>query len=499
MIDAAGEALAQVLTPDHVAWVLLGTLIGLVVGVIPGLGGVTGMSLLLPFIFGMDPYSGLALLMGMAAVVSTSDTFPSVLLGVPGSAGAQATIMDGYPLARQGQAERALGAAFASSVAGGLIGAAVLLVAIVTIKPLVLAIGSPELFMLALLGLCMVALLAAGQPIPGLIVGALGLLTGTIGAAPATAEYRFTFDNLYLYGGLSITLVALALFAIPEMLDLLIEDTPISRRVKLLGKRLDGLRDAVRHRFLVARSAVLGNLVGIVPGLGGAVTDWLAYGMARQTVKDSSKFGSGDIRGVIAPESANNANTAGSLVPTLLFGIPGSPTTAVLLGGLILLGVQAGPEMIDEELPLTLSIVWTLALANCFGAIACFLLAKPISRITTVPPKALVPCLLVVITYAAYQSSYHWGDITVLILLGAIGWWWKQIGWPRAPFIVGFVLAEPAERYLHLSMSRYGTDWMFRPGVLVIAALIAVGFAIELRRQRRARARRRDEPQEVES
>lgn len=497
MIDAAGEALTQVLTPDHVGWVLAGTVIGLIVGVIPGLGGVTGMSLLLPFIFGMDPYSGLALLMGMAAVINTSDTFPSVLIGVPGSAGAQATIMDGYPLARQGQAERALGAAFTSSLAGGLIGALVLLATIVTIKPLVLAVGSPELFMLALLGLCMVALLTAGQPIPGLIVGALGLLVGTIGAAPATAEYRYTFDNLYLYGGLSITLVALALFAIPEMLDLLIEDTPISRRVKLLGRRMDGVRDALRNKFLIARSSVLGNFIGVVPGLGGAVSDWFAYGMARQTVKDSSKFGSGDIRGVIAPESANNATTAGSLVPTLLFGIPGSPTTAVLLGGFILLGIQAGPEMIEDDLPLTLSIVWTLALANCFGAAACFLLAKPISRITTFPPKVLVPCLFVVITYAAYQSSYHWGDITVLLVLGAIGWWWKQVGWPRAPFIVGFVLAEPAERYLHLSMSRYGIDWMARPGVVAIGLLIVLGFAVELRRQ--ARRRREPQPQEVGS
>ncbi|MPZ59829.1 MAG: hypothetical protein GEU93_00760 [Propionibacteriales bacterium] len=487
MIDAAGEALTQVLSLEHVGWVLFGTMVGLIVGVIPGLGGVTGMSLLLPFIFGMDAYSGLALLMGMAAVISTADTFPSVLLGVPGSAGAQATILDGYPLARQGQAERALGAAFTSSLAGGLIGAAVLLATLVIIRPLVLAVGSPELFMLSLLGLCLVALLTAGQPIPGLVVGALGLLAGAIGAAPATAEYRYTFDVLYLFGGLSIVLVALALFAVPEMLDLLIEDRPIAGKVRLLGRRLDGVRDALRNKFLIARSSVLGNFTGVVPGLGGAVADWFAYGMARQTVKGSSKFGSGDIRGVVAPESANNAVTAGALVPTLLFGIPGSPTTAVLLGGLLLLGVKAGPDMIDEQLPLTLSVVWTYAMANCFGAAACFLLTRQIARITTVPPKVLVPCLFVVITYAAYQSSHHWGDIAVLFVLGTAGWWWKQVGWPRAPFIVGFVLAEPAERYLHLSISRYGMDWLGRPGVLVIGALIVLGFVVELMRQVRGR------------
>lgn len=491
MIEAAAEAFTHVLSWHYIGWVAAGTFVGLLVGVIPGLGGVTGMSLLLPFIFGMDPYSGLALLMGMAAVVHTSDTFPSVLIGLPGSAGSQATIMDGYPLARQGQAERALGAAFTVSMVGGFIGAAVLLGTIVIIRPVVLALGSPELFMLTLLGLAMVGLLTAGQPLPGLIVGALGLLAGAIGAAPATAEYRYTFDAVYLYDGFPIVIVALGLFAIPEMLDLLIEDKPIAAQLKLLGGRLDGVKDAWRHKFLVIRSAVFGNFIGVIPGLGGAVADWLAYGMARETVKDPSQFGKGDIRGVIAPESANNAKEAGTMVPTLLFGIPGSPTAAILLGGLILLGVQTGPEMVGRQLPLTISIVWTLVIANAFGAAACFLLTRQIAQVTTLPPKILVPSLLVVVTYAGYQSSFHWGDIVLLLGIGTVGWWWKQVGWARAPFIIGFVLSEPAERYLHLSMSRYGLGWLGRPVVMSIAAIILLGIVVELTRQARTRRRLR--------
>jgi putative tricarboxylic transport membrane protein len=493
VIEAAGVAFEHVASLQYLGWVLVGTCVGLLVGVIPGLGGVTGMSLLLPFIFGMDAYSGLALLMGMAAVVHTSDTFPSVLIGLPGSAGSQATIMDGYPLARQGQAERALGAAFSVSMVGGFIGAAVLLGTIVVIRPVVLALGSPELFMFTLLGLTMVGLLTAGQPLPGLIVGALGLLTGAIGAAPATAEYRYTFDVLYLYDGFPIVVVALGLFAVPEMIDLLLENRPIAAQVELLGKRLDGVRDALRNKFLIVRSAVFGNIIGVVPGLGGAVADWLAYGFARQTVKDASTFGKGDIRGVIAPESANNAKEAGTLVPTLLFGIPGSPTAAILLGGLLLLGIQAGPQMVGRELPLTISIVWTLVIANAFGALACFLLTKQIARVTTVPPKVLAPCLLVVISLAAYQSSFHWGDIVLLIGIGLVGWWWKQVGWARAPFIIGFVLSAPAERYLHLSMSRYGFEWMLRPVVLAITLIIITGVVLEVVRQGRRRRRQRTE------
>lgn len=491
MIEAAGEALVHVATLQYVLWVMLGTVIGLTVGLIPGLGGSVGMSLLLPFVFGLEPFTGMALLIGMAAVIHTSDTFPSVLLGVPGSAGSQATIMDGYPLARQGQAERALGAAFVCSLAGGVIGALVLLVSIMAIRPIVLALGSPELFVLALLGLCMVGLLTSGKPLAGLSVAAFGLLLGMTGPAPATAEYRFTFDTLYLIDGIPLLLVALGIFAFPELLDLLIEGKPIARGVELTGSRLQGIKDAWTHKFLVVRSAILGNFIGVVPGLGGSVTDWIAYGFAQQTARgDTSQFGKGDIRGVIGPESANNAKESGTLVPTLLFGIPGSPTSAILLGGLMLLGINAGRDMVDPEanLPLTLSIVWTLALANIFGAAACFIMAKPISRLTTIPPKILVPSLLIITSSAAYQASRHWGDLLVFVLLGLFGWWMKQVGWPRAPFIIGFVLSRPAERYLHLSMSRYDLAWLQRPVVIGIAAFIVLFFVVMIRRNRRQRA-----------
>jgi TctA family transporter len=488
MLEAAVEAAGNIANLQYFGWILVGTSVGVLVGVIPGLGGVTGMSLLLPFIFGMDAYTGLALLMGMAAVVHTADTFPSVLIGVPGSAGSQATVLDGYALAKKGEAERALSAAFTVSLVGGVIGALILLGTIYVIRPIVLSFGSPELFMFSLLGLAMVGLLTGGQPFAGLAGGAVGLLFGSVGMAPGAVEYRFSYDVIYLLDGLPVVVIALGLFAIPEMIDLLVDNRPIAKTADLIkGGRRQGIRDAWTHRYLVVRSAIFGNFIGVIPGLGGAVADWMAYGFAKSLAKDDSQFGKGDIRGVIGPESANNAKEAGSLVPTLIFGIPGSPTTAILLGGLLLLGLFPGPDMVTKDLPITLSIIWTLVVANILGAIACFALARQISKVTAIPPKIFMSSLLVIVTVAVFQSTYHWGDILLMLGIGVLGWTWKQIGWSRAPFLIGFVLSRPAERYLHLAMSRYGFEWLGRPIVIGVAAIIMLGLGIEVSRQSRRR------------
>ena len=474
MLEVAIESLGTVMDPLRIMYMLFGISVGVVIGFLPGLGGPVGMSILLPFIFGMDPYTGIALLIGMTAVVHTGDTFPSILLGVPGSSGSQATIMDGYPLAKKGQAARALGAAFFSSIIGGIIGAVVLFLAIPIGRPLMQAFGSPELFMLSILGLSMVGTLSGNSPVRGILAGAIGMLLGTIGGAPGVAEYRYTFDWLYLMSGIPLAVFALGLFAIPEMIDLLVKKRSISSSGKLKGSQFQGVKDAIKHRWLVFRSGVLGAVVGFIPGLGGSVVDWISYGTAKQTLKNTENFGKGDIRGVIAPEGANNAKEGGSLIPTLLFGIPGSGTTAILLGGLILLGVQAGPNMLEDDLPVTVSIVWTLALANIFGGILCILRAKQISKISMIEASKLVPFLIIIMMIGAYQSTQHWGDMMFLLVLGLLGWAMKHLDWPRAPLLVGFVLALPSERYLHLSMSRYGFEWLLHPSVLAIGGVIVL-------------------------
>lgn len=473
MIEAALGALATLLTPGNLAFVLLGVGIGLMVGILPGLGGTVGMSLALPFIFGMAPDQAVALLIGITAVVHTADTFPSVLLGVPGSSGSQATIMDGYPLARQGQASRALSAAFFASMLGGIVGAFAVFAVLPIARPMVLAFGSPELLMLAVLGLSMVGILSGGRPARGITMAALGLLLGSVGAAPATPFYRFTFGSLYLYDGVPLAVLALGLFALPEILDLLaaggrIADDPGSAS---RPGTLQGLKDVIHSRWLVLRSAVLGVGVGFIPGLGGSVVDWISYGVAARTSRDAEGFGDGDIRGVIAPESSNNAKEGGALIPTLLFGIPGSGTTAVLLGGFVVLGLQPGPRMLTDSLDVTLLIVWTLALANVFGTMACLSVSGLVAKLAQVPTARLAPFLLVIMLVGAYQSTRSWGDLIAFVVIGVAAWFLRRARFPLPPLLIGFVLSISVERNLFLSVERYGWSWIWHPGVLVITAV----------------------------
>jgi putative tricarboxylic transport membrane protein len=477
VFEAAGRALLVLLAPGH----LLMLFVGVGVGIIPGLGGIAGMSLLLPFIYGMEPAGAFALLVGMVAVVHTSDTFPSVLMGVPGNAGAAADLMDGYPLAQRGEAGRALGAAFFSSMIGGVIGAVAAFAVLPIARPLVLALGSPELFMLTLLGLSMVGVLAGTRPIVGVMMALLGLVVGSIGAAPAAPAYRYTFDTIYLFEGIPLTVFALGLFALPELLDLLVRGRSIAKVVPV-GRGsgwFRGLRDVIQHRWLVFRISVMAVVVAFIPGLGGSVVDWIAYGVTVQTSKDREMFGKGDIRGLIGPESANNAKEGGALIPTLLFGLPSSGTTAILLGAFILLGLQPGPDMLTRNLDVTLSILWTLALANVIGAAVCIGLSQWIARLSFVPVAKLFPFLLVVMLMGAYQASRSWGDLLGFAIVGMVGWVMKHRGWPRPPLLIGFVLSKGAERYLWISTSRYQWDWLTRPGVIIIAvmavAFVAVG------------------------
>ena len=488
MFEVASEALLNLLQPQVFLYLCIGVAVGTVIGILPALGGLVGMSLLLPFIFGMDPTSGLALLVGMFAITATSDTFPSVLIGVPGSSASQATVLDGYPMSQQGKGAEALAAGLFSSMLGGIFGAAVMFFAIFAARPIILAFGSPELFMLTLLGLSLVALLSKGAARLGLLSGAIGLTLGSVGGAPTAPVYRFVFDQIYLFDGIPLAILAIGLFAIPELIDLLVENRSVASYHKVEGNVFKGMRSTLRNLPLVARSSGIGAFIGILPGLGGSIGHWLAYGVASQTSKNNENFGKGDVRGVIASESANNASEGGALIPTLMFGIPGSGSMAILLGGFTLLGLQAGPSMMTTQLPLSVSIVWMLAIANVLACGVCLVLAKQIAKITQVPASLFTPFLFVMLFVAAYQTSRQWGDIITLVVLGAVGWLMKQIGVPRPPLLIGFVLSEPAERYLWTSMGTYGFTWLYDPVVLTIGAFIGLLLWVGLRAGRRVDA-----------
>ena len=225
------------------------------------------------------------------------------------------------------------------------------------------------------------------------------------------------------------------------------------------------------------------HLIGAIPGLGGTVVDWIAYGHVVQTAKDKSRFGKGDIRGVLAPESANNAKEGGGLVPTLLFGIPGSGAMAVFLGGMVLLGIEAGPAMVSSDLDLTYTIIWSLALANVLGAGSCMLLARPIARLTTIPFNLLAPFMIVVVSFAAYQATRQFMDLVALLAVGVLGVLLRRFGWSRPAFLIGFVLAPQAEGYLNLAVQFYGWGMLARPGVLVILGITVVSVWLGARGQ----------------
>ncbi len=497
-LPALEQALAMVLQPQQIGFLMVGVLLGLSIGVLPGLGGIAGLSLVLPFMFGMEPVSGLALMVGLIAVVPTSDTFSSVLLGIPGSTASQATVLDGFPLARKGEAARALSAAFISSLFGGLVGAVVLTFFIFIAKPVILAFNVPAMLLVTVLGLSMVAILAGRVPLKGVVAAGLGLMIGTIGTAGAGGSLRMaSYDYPYLVDGMKLVIIGLGIYAIPEIVSLLRQDVSISKSGGLGRGWMDGLRDWARNKWLSFRCAILGVIVGTIPGLGGSVVDWIAYGFTVQTAKDRSKFGQGDIRGVIGPESSNNAKEGGGLVPSLIFGIPGSGSMAVFLGGIALLGFEAGPHMVRNNLDITYTIVWSLALANVFGAGLCILLSGPIARLTTIRFALLAPYLFMIIAFAAFQSSQSLGDLVALIAIGFVGIFLRRFDYSRPAFLIGFVLSYQAEKYANqvyqIAGSRFrrgfetGMEYIATPLTITLLVVIVASIFIGIRQSKNIR------------
>jgi putative tricarboxylic transport membrane protein len=475
MWDAALVALEKFANPLHLGMLTAGVVAGTIIGILPGLGGIAAVAILLPFIYTLDVHTAMILLIGSLAVVHTADTITSVLIGTPGGASTAVTVLDGYPLAKQGQAARALSAAFLSSMIGGLIGTVFLTLSLPIARPLVLLFGSPELLMLCVLGLSFAGFLTGGAPLKGGLAACLGLLLGSVGSAPADAVDRYTFNQLYLVDGIPLVGVALGIFGIAEIIDLLVKGGQIAERVGLGHGWMQGAKDVWQHWGIVVRGSLIGVWAGILPGIGATAGSWMSYGHVVAMSRDRDRFGKGDIRGVIGPESANNSVDAGDLIPTLLFSVPGSAPAAILLGALFFYGIQPGPRMVQENLDLIFTIIWSLAFANAIGAALCFLLSPTLARLTWVSFAQLAPPIVVTIFFGAFQSSQHFGDLFALLGLGFVGWLMKQMAWPRAPLLVGFVLTKPTEQYLWLSISRYDMEWLWRPGVILMGLLLLAG------------------------
>ena len=475
MWDAATTALGSFLDPSTFLFLFLGVLAGLIVGVIPGLGGTAAVAILLPFIFVLEPTQAMALLIGAVAVVHSSDTIASVLIGIPGSASASVLLLDGHEMAKQGKAARALSIAFLSSMLGGVLGAIGLTVAIPLARPMVLAFGSPEIFMLTVLGISLTALLSKGNLLKGVLAGTFGVLLGQIGAAPASPDYRYTFGSLFLTEGLDLVAVALGIFGIAEVIALVARRTAVSSVAALGSGWREGISDVMRHWTHVLRGGLIGIWAGVLPGVGATAGTWMAYGQAQATAKgkDRKKFGKGDPRGIIAPESANNAVEAGDLIPTLLFGIPGGAPAALLLGALLIYGIEPGPRMITNHLDVIYVIIWSFAFASVIGSILCFLMAKPLSKLAFVRFPLLAAGLIPILFMSGFQDSQQLEIFPVMLALGLLGWLMKTFNIPRAPFLIGFVLSIPLERYYYLTANLYEpAEWLLRPGVLIMLAIL---------------------------
>ncbi len=439
---------------------------------LPGIGSHTLLAMAIPFAMTLKPYECIALLLGINAISNTANSFPSILIAIPGGAGSQATIVDGNPMAKKGEANRAFGAAYMSSLLGGLIGGVVFMLALPLVTPLVLLLGSPELMMLVLWGMSSVAILSGTTPVKGLMAAALGLGISLIGTEHRTGIERFTFGDYYLWDGIHIAIVGLGMFGVPELIDLAVRRSAISQTGELGSGLWQGVKDTFKNWWLVIRCAMVGIWVGILPGLGSSVADWFAYAHAVQTEKNTENFGKGDVRGVIAPESSNNAKEGGALIPTMFFGIPGSSSMALILVAFGAIGIAPGEPMITQNKHLIFAMIAVLVFANVMATVLSMGLANTFAKVSIMPFYIVVPMTLIFTIAAAYGIHFTYADLVALIGMSFVGFFMRRYGWPRPPVLVAVVLGPQLETYLWLSVDRYGLHWMMFPGVMAIGLII---------------------------
>jgi TctA family transporter len=446
---------------------------------------------MLPFSYTIKtPIEAFCFLLGMLAVTSTTGDLTSILFGIPGEGSAAALILDGYPMSKNGEAGRALGAAISSSVVGSLIGAVSLAISIPIMRPLVLLFGSPELFIIAIMGITFIGTLAGASLIKGLLAGGIGLMLAAIGVDPQTGSLRYTFGSLYLWDRLDLIPVVVGLFAIPEIVDLAVRGTSIAggKTGKITGV-MEGVKDTFRHFWLVTRCSLIGVYFGVLPVLGANVAQWISYAHAVQGLKDKSRAGKGAIEGLLGPACANNSTRGGDLIPTIAFGIPGSGAMALLLGAMLIVGLNPGPEMLKSKLDVTFAMVWVLIIANIIVAGVCFMFLNYLASVTFIRGSLLIPFLMFLVFIGSFTANNDINDNIATILFGVIGYFMVKFGWPRPPLILGLTLGKIAENYLWISTAAYGAKWLTFPSVMGLIALTVFTVAYPTIKERMGKAK----------
>lgn len=477
MYEAALPALTAMLSWPAPLYLILGTLLGMLFGILPGLGGPQVVALLLPITYGMDPSLAMVLIVGAMSSIAFGGSIPGILINTPGTGQSAATCFDGFPLAQQGKAGMAIGAAATASCLGAIFGAIILTIILPIGRWVVLAFSYPEYFMLALMGLSVIAVVSKGSLWKGMAAASLGLLFSTIGYDPITGSVRFTFGSDYLWDGIRLVPAFVGLFAIGEALDLFLKRGKVTQThyTGKIGRVKDGIIAVFRHFGLFLRCSVIGTVIGIVPGVGGAVTNFLAYGHAVQSSKDSEKFGTGDIRGVIASESANDSKDGGALVPTLLFGIPGSLEMAVFLGALIVLGLEPGPRMMMDNPEVVLVLIYTLVTGNILVALIGIFGAGVLVKITYVPSSLLAPVVFMLGLMGAYLTHGMLADVVLALIFGVLAYAMKRFDFPRVAVVIAIVLGGLAQKTFHQTLILWGYKGFFiRPISLTLFIITVV-------------------------
>ncbi len=476
MWEQAITALQSFLTWPSPLYLLLGATLGFVFGVIPGLGGTQALALLLPLTLSMSQEQAIITLIGVIGASTFGGSITAILLNTPGTSQNAATVFDGYPLAKQGKAGMALGAAATASLMGAVVGVIILTLILPFGRYIVLAFSYPEYVMIALMGLSVIAVVSQGSMWKALIAGGLGFIFAAVGNDPITGELRFTFGIDYLFDGIKMVPALIGLFAISEAFKLMLEKGTIAKRDVPTGINgvWKGVGSVFKHFGVFIRSSIIGTIIGIIPGVGGTVANFIAYGQTVQTSKNKEMFGKGDIRGVIGPESANNAKDGGALVPTLIFGIPGSAETAVLLGALILHGIQPGPRLMLDHPTLILELIYALLAANIIVSVLGIFLAPQLTKLTKLPVMLIAPNILVISLLGAYMTQYEHGDVVVALLFGLLGYIMYRFGFSRIPLVIALVLGGLLESNYHQTLKLFGIEGFFNRPLSLVLFLITI-------------------------
>ena len=475
------------------ALILLGTVLGILVGATPGLSSGMAVAVLLPLTFTMSPLNGMIFLTSIYVSVTYGGAITAILLNTPGAPENTATAFDGYPLTRQGRAGEALGTAIMASAVGGIVSYAVMLVAIGGVATVALKFGPAELFLIAIAGVAVLGAVGTGSPVKILASGAFGLLIGTIGVVP-TGEWRATFGNPFLAEGVQVVPVLIGMFVVSELMLLarraFVVDANVDAR-RSLRPILAAFRKPFRYPVTLVRSSALGMGIGLIPAAGATLAAFASYSLARRRSGRPETFGKGNPDGVVAAESANNACSGGALMTTLVLGVPGSVTTAVLLGALTMQGLQAGPQLIYEQIPLVYGLIVAAILSQGIMVLAAAVAGYGLSGALAVPTRFLIPVLMVLSILGAFALRNSEFDVYLMLACGAFGFVLKCHGYSPAAVVMGVILAPIADNELIRMFQLYGEDWYLaffqRPIAAAILALLAVAVLHGMWRRHRPR------------